>query len=222
MYKKIIKNVAFIFIAGSLSVSAYAVDAGLYMGLMAGAATNSAKKRQVQAQCTAQNQAAGLCTPGTAITATPSSNQAGVRAFLGYQINPYAGFESGVSGYSAISYKTTVPPVSSLRAVVGAFDIVGKGSFPLGSFDVYAKGGGALAYLVTSAGLNGSSKRRYNYKVAPTYSFGASYAFTPNWVADVSWNRLMIGGTFGNISMYALGISYHFVDRFCGQFLCDD
>jgi len=32
----------------------------------------------------------------------------------------------------------------------------------------------------------------------------------------------MAGGQVGNLTMYALGISYHFVDKYCGQFLCDD
>ena len=40
-------------------------------------------------------------------------------------------------------------------------------------------------------------------------------------VVDVSFNRVMAGGIAKNVDFYALGLSYHFVDVYCGQFLCN-
>jgi hypothetical protein len=67
-----------------------------------------------------------------------------------------------------------------------------------------------------------SGSNTYASKIVPTFTIGAGYDFTQNWVMDFSAMTLLVGGNIKSVTMYALGLSYHFVDRYCGQFLCDD
>lgn len=69
----------------------------------------------------------------------------------------------------------------------------------------------------TNAGSN-----TYTTKAVPAVAIGADYGFNQNLVMDVSWMTYMVGGSVGNMSLISLGLSYHFVDKYCGQFLCDD
>ncbi len=62
----------------------------------------------------------------------------------------------------------------------------------------------------------------YKFKFAPVYSVGASYDIDQSWVIDASLNGISVGNSIGNLVFYAIGISYHFTDKYCGQFLCDD
>lgn len=62
----------------------------------------------------------------------------------------------------------------------------------------------------------------YITKFNPIFSIGASYDITQSWVVDFSYTKLMTSGPANSIEFMALGIAYHFVDVYCGQFLCDD
>lgn len=102
---------------------------------------------------------------------------------------------------------------------------------PIGWFDVYAKGGAAYVYIKNSGAFSqpdyttipySSGSSTTKTKFAPTYGLGVDYLLSQNWLADLSWTRLQVGNTVSSIDLYALGISYHFVDKYCGQFLCDD
>lgn len=222
MRRRIIKCLAYM-TASSLAVNTYAVAPGLYLGLALGPATNSGGTVQAQVQAPP-----GI--PSTTTTpASPKSNQFGSRLFLGYQLNNYAAFEGGLNYFTGIKYDTKgVPTCSSPQARVRSFDATVKGIMPFGSsFDAYGKAGAALIYYTTSGSLNPDftnecGKSTYVTQVRPTVSVGASYAFTQSWVVDASWNRTMVGGVINNVDFFALGLSYHFVNRYCGQFLCDD
>lgn len=61
----------------------------------------------------------------------------------------------------------------------------------------------------------------YSTKYDPIFTVGISYDFTQSGVLDLSYTRLITGGAPKNMDFIALGISYHFVDIYCGQFLCD-
>jgi opacity protein-like surface antigen len=197
--------------------SSYAVAPGFYVGLMEGPATNSAGTQQAQVSAT------------TTTPATAKSNQWGSRIYMGYKINQYAGVEGGLNYFSTIRYDTKeVNTCSSVTARVRDFDVVGKADYPLGSVDLFGKAGVAITYLTTSGALNPGSdpnnsscgKSQYTTKYNPTFSVGASYDLSQNWVADLSWNRTSVGSAVGNVDFFALGISYHFVNIYCGQFLC--
>jgi hypothetical protein len=200
----------------------FAVAPGFYMGLMGGLASNTSSPRSVLAEDLT-----------TTLTANPRSNQYGARLFLGYKMNRYAGVEAGLfTFFTPVNY--TVPdntqPCSGLNTRTGAVDVVGKGTLPFSfadySFDIFGKAGAALTYVTTSKGLNsspsrGCGKKNYEGRIRPALTIGASYDLSQSWVADLSWTRLMTGGIAKNMDLYALGISYHFVDQYCGQFLCN-
>src|SRR3990167_3561003 len=193
--------------------SAYAVAPGFYMGLAAGPATNNGGTQQIQANNT-----------GTTTPANPRSNQVGTQLFMGYDFNQYVGAEGGLDYFSTIRYKTAAGATtcSTASAQVRGFDVLGKGMLPIKMVNLYGKAGAAIMYFSKSADFNPTCAKTSNKIIyPPMFSVGASYDLSQNWVADVSWSRIMVGNIVSSIDFYALGISYHFVDKFCGQFLCD-
>jgi opacity protein-like surface antigen len=214
--QQILKQIAGAILGACMSLNdCYAVAPGFYMGVMTGPATNTAGTQYIQVG------------ENSVTRANPKSTQWGSRLFMGYKINQYAGTEGGLSLYSKVDYATNnVDPCSTAKARVRTFDVVGKGSFPIASaFDIFGKAGVALTYLTTTGSLNpdlskSCGKSQYVEKFRPTVSVGASYDLSQNWVVDFSLNRIMVGGAVSNVDLYALGISYHFVDVYCGQFLC--
>jgi opacity protein-like surface antigen len=195
----------------------YAMDEGLYMGLMFGPSTNSADTVQAQVEDE----------PFTT-TATPKKNQFGTRVYLGYQTNKFFAVEGGLTYFSQIGYSTNgVDTCSGSHAQVSTFDILGKGILPLGKLGIYGKAGVIVSYTQSTGDLNPDltstcGKSDHSVNARPGFGAGISYDLSQNWVADVSWNRFMVGGVVNSIDYYALGFSYHFVDKYCGQFLCDD
>lgn len=176
------------------------------------------------------NEFIGTVTP---ITVSPmkKTGMAG-RLFLGYQISKYAAIETGYTRFSSIDFEPQTsffvnPSVSS-----SVLDIAGKAIFPIqDQFEVYAKAGAAYTMIkasyfkptVTVSGgavtVKGSSER--DNKMRPEFGIGATYYFNPNWSVDVSATRVMAKSYIKNIDLFSVGIAYHFVDHYCGQFLCD-
>jgi len=201
---------------GAVTCNVYAVAPGFYMGIMGGPATNDANSINAK---TANP-------PPVMTVANPSSSQFGSRAFMGYKVNQYAGVEFGLTYFSTISYSTAQPTCSGTSARVRDFDFVGRFSYPFGGFEPYAKAGAAAVYTMTSGGLNSSPNdcgdTQYNNNIKPTASIGLGYDLSQNWVTDISANKVWAPGSISSMTYFALGISYHFVDKYCGQFLCDD
>jgi opacity protein-like surface antigen len=199
--------------AGAVS-EAIAVGPGFYIGGMTGPASNTAGTQYVQVS------------QGVLAPATPKSSQWGSRFFMGYKINQYAGAEGGLSLYSKIKYNTKpFTACSDPTSRVRDFDVVGRGSIPFGNAEVFGKAGVALVYLTTSSSLNSDlsqacGQSEHITKFRPTVSVGASYDLSQNWVIEGTWTRTAVGGPVSNLDNYALGISYHFVNVYCGQFLC--
>lgn len=196
----------------------YAVAPGFYMGLMTGPASNTGTEQEAQ-----------VAPPGTGTTpAFPKSKQWGTRFFSGNKVTEYFGWELGASFYSTTHYNTQdVDTCSGMASRVRTVEFLGKGSFPFKSVDVFGKAGVAVAYTTTPGALYGPDPgqtcgdTRNDIKFRPEFAIGASYDMSQSWVIDASWTRTMIGGFISNVDLYAIGISYHFVDRYCGQFLCD-
>ena len=107
----------------------------------------------------------------------------------------------------------------------------------------YGKAGVAATYLTTPGGLNitpysvrpaptksnpaavkitNVGSNSYKTQLNPAFALGISYDLDQSWQMDLSWTRTLVGGAVGNMNFYALGFSYHFVDVYCGQFLCSD
>ena len=217
MQKRIIKHLASIAITMT-SINAYAVLPGLYLGVMGGPAINSGGSQNVQTDSI----------PPSIGSVSPKSTQFGTRLYLGYKINQYAGIESGFTYYSQAKYKMPddTSACGSAKASVKSLDVVGRGSLPLSSFEVFGKAGVAVVYETTSGPLNpnlqqtcGKSNNAVGYR--PTVSAGVAYNLSQAAVVDLTWTRTQVGGVLNSYDFYAIGISYHFVDIYCGQFLCD-
>ena len=224
MQSRIMRTWVAAVLAGSFMFSAHAVGNGFYLGFMFGPATNNANSQQAMVDPTT--------IPPTTVLAKPHQSQWGTRIYAGDKFNKYAGLEMGLTFFSEIHYDTGgVATSTGTSTRIGDVDISTKVEMPLGWFDVYAKGGVAYVYVNNSGAFsppdynatppdNGASTN--NSKFAPTYGLGIDYLLSQSWLADASWTRLQVGNTVNSIDLFALGISYHFVDRYCGQFLCDD
>jgi opacity protein-like surface antigen len=239
MFKKIIPVVLITLLSG-LITDAIAVNPGFYMGLMTGPASNSGKT--TNAVLAPGNQQPLAFTP-----VSPKSQLWGTAVYMGYKNNQYIGSELGVNFYTNVKFesKTNQPTAAGTSAHARNVYIVLKGTVPFGSaFDAFLKVGPAFQYISTGAGLNAPNTQcrkqpgpqppqagppcipvtrfqtKYKSKVSPIISIGASWAMSQNWVADVSLTTLPVSGVIKNITWFAVGISYHFVDTFCGQFIC--
>jgi opacity protein-like surface antigen len=203
---------ALVTLLSGLTLNAYAVAPGFYIGGALGPATNDAKQQTVLT-------ASGI--PQTTI-AKPYSMQWASHFYLGNKINEYVAGEFGFTFFSSIGYSSKYPPAGGLSSRVRDIDLVAKLSMPVRTFEVYAKAGPAFTYLSTSGGLNTQGKTKYLHKVTGMIAVGADYGLNQNWVIDLAYTTLFTGGLVGRASYLGLGLSYHFVNKYCGQFLCDD
>ncbi|SRR5579883_419922 len=213
MNNKIIK---LLMAAVSLAVSSsvLATSEGVYVGGQFGQSTLNNSSKQVQT---------GLADPATQLT-QPSNSGFGGRIYIGYQFNQYGGFETGYTYFSPSTYN----PATSILAGKGtinaaAVDLLGKAQYPISKVDIFVKGGIAAIGQKQSGRLypiTGNTQGRF-LVVRPKVAVGVSYDVTPNWVADVEASQILKFGTsVPAATLYALGISYHWVDLYCGQFLC--
>lgn len=218
MSKRIFSLLSLSLLTLAVSEGAYATGPGLYLGLMMGPARNNALVRQAQLE--------GV--PAT-VPVYPKNSQFGARLLMGYQFGRYAAVEGGFNYLSNLRYDTKGFVTCSDPSIrLRSFDLSGKGIFPIGeSFNVFGRLGVGMTYLSTTGSLNpnlagtcGASTRDRAFK--PIFGVGAGYDITSNWVADLSLTRFAFGGAVRNITMVGVGISYHFTDRYCGQFLCTD
>lgn len=196
--------------------NAYAVAPGFFMGIGAGPATNDANTRNVAA-------ASPPAAPGTLTLAKPKSSQFASNLFLGYKINEYAGFESGFTFFSKIKYSSKLPMANNTSSRIRTVNLLGRGTFPIGNyFDIFGRAGVGVTYLTYSGGLSSTGRNQYKTKYSPVFGVGASYTLNQSWVVDAAINRILIGSVVNNVTDFMISLSYHFVDRYCGQFLCDD
>lgn len=219
MIKRIYRRIASVCILSALFSQAFAVAPGFYMGVMGGPANNAASDQQAQVL-------GPVTTPPTTVTVTPKSQQFGSRLFMGYLVNPYAGFEWGVTYFSGIRYVSNGPPAcGSTNARLRDMEFMGKAVLPVRQVSVFGKAGVAIAYQATGGALNPTTEdvcgdSTYLNKFVPAFGLGVGYDLTQNWVAELGLHSVQAGGKIGSMTIYALALSYHFVDTYCGQFLC--
>lgn len=216
MQRGIVKRLASCIAMTSVVVNAYAVGVGPYWGFSTGPATNGSNIVQAQTM-------GGGTTP-----AYPRSNQWGFGMEFGNKINRIASIEGGFHYFTGIKYDTkNVNTCSTTQGRVRDLYIGGKAEGNFYSFTVFGKGALGVVYDSTSGALNPDptmecGKSAYVTKFRPVLAIGASYDLNQSWVVDLTWTRILVGGQISSVDFYGLGLSYHFVDRYCGQFLCDD
>jgi OmpA-OmpF porin, OOP family len=184
---------------------------------------------------------AGLLNVGNG-SQTSSLTDSGIsgRAYLGYQINQYIGAELGFTQFHNISssvngtvttFGPLTPPGSSTvngssSITTNAVDLVAKATLPLpNNFNLYGKAGAAYVNQYTSySGTTTISGTTYGaangtiteHALRPTFGLGVSYNITPNWVADVSWNRIQQVGSstsqndIPSSDLFGAGLTYFF------------
>lgn len=237
LLQKILKKLV-VMVACGVAVNAHAMANGFYMGISMGPATNNAPSLQaVKAPAPQNNSPLGVPTnPLVTTVANPRSPMFASRIYIGNQFNTYAGVEFGGTFYSSIRYDTRgVKTVGSTSQRVRDIDLALKGIFPISAFSLYGKLGVAAIYLTSGGAFNPEFKpattintskfnasTTYKHKFAPTVSIGASYDINQSWQVDASYNSLQVGNNVGTLTFFGVGFSYHFTDKYCGQFLCDD
>jgi opacity protein-like surface antigen len=156
----------------------------------------------------------------------PTNTGLAERLFFGANINKYFALEFGVANYEPSSYEPDVAKDSDTHEPhiwEYSADILGKVMLPLDRFTLFLKGGGAFVYKSTSSavltdGFESSSGDETFFSLA--YGAGVSWDITPNWVIDATFQRIQQTDDLQAIDFYGVGLSYHFVEEYCGQFLC--
>lgn len=204
------------------------VGPGLYLGIAAGYAQNGGKDQQ----------AYRLSPPAPFLSTTlvtPDKRQFGSRIYIGYKMNQIASIELGGTFFSTINYNTHgVQTCTGATARIRDVDVLGKLEFGFYQFNLFGKAGVGVIYLTPSGvfqqpynppGTNPNMLKtcganQYYSKAVPVFAVGASYSLTQNWVVDITATQIQTGGIIKSMTLLSGGLSYHFVDVYCGQFLC--
>lgn len=227
--------------ACAFSTATFATGEGFYLGGQLGLTTiNNQPKTLQTGNCISTSGGGVICGPtSTTPSISPSNSGYGGRLYVGYNLNKYFAMEMGFAHYGASTYKVGMPnppiiggnPISNPTVRTNAFDIVGKGTMQIWVVGAFLKLGIAMARQSSS----GSLLTTYQptppppqilvaagtvNTVRPTGAVGINWDITPNWVADLTYSRIFGGSGFQSADMISLGVSYHFVDIYCGQFLC--
>lgn len=216
-----IKPIAAAALIFALSTISYAAGPGFYFGLGVGPTSVQAPSHTFTTPVA----------PGY-LKVNPSTSGIGERLFMGYDINSYAAFEGGFVHYGTATYK--LPNGSQISCSdpsirQNGFDFEGKAKAPFftSGFNVFAKAGMAIMYAGSSGTLEpdrtsnpcgGATESKA--AVRPLYGVGASVDLSPSWVLDFSYSHINGGGNIQSADFEAVSISYHWVDTYCGQFLC--
>tara|TARA_R110000868_G_scaffold213004_1_gene462900 strand:+ start:2553 stop:3194 length:642 start_codon:yes stop_codon:yes gene_type:complete len=205
-------QIALLVLTTSLSLSSAAAEPGFLVGLMLGPGRTAKPKDD------------------TTTTSTNSRSQIGARLYIGYQFNNYTGIESGLTYFSTVNKQDSEgdEPKPSGNKSRGSFDITAKGMVPMTPyFDLFGKLGMAATNSSKTGAINSNIDGTCNQTIGnvtfcPTASIGLSYNINQSVVADLSANRIIFSGSSSvkYQDFYAIGISYHIVDVYCGQFLC--
>lgn len=222
MIKKITSALATAILFSAVSVS-YAAGPGLYFGTNIGYSNLNNNKRAVPvAGSSTITNPNGTTSPSPAgAIVSPNNTGLGGRVFVGGNITKYFGLEMGLARYASSTYKAPTGDSGSIHT--SAFDFEGIGLFPFATsgFSVFGKFGFAYLRAVQSRKLTTQGDSANNSGLHPLIGFGVGYDLTQSWMLDLSATRVISrSNALPSPNFVALGISYHFTDKYCGQFLC--
>jgi opacity protein-like surface antigen len=222
-----IKRAVMLMVSLSITPMVYATGDGFYMGAQLGSANLNNVAASVLSGLNPPPPPANCHVSNSHVICddiTPTNTGIAARVFMGANVKTYFGFEFGASYYTPSEYEIdNYPNANQPHIWEYSADILGKIMYPLGPFSIFAKGGIGIVYKSVSSAIDASSdefSNGYDVFVTPAYGFGVSYDITPRWVLDLSFMRIQGTDELENIDFTGLGISYHFVDEYCGQFLC--
>ena len=207
----------------SLVTTSYAIGVGMYMGLNMGYSNLNNKSRAVPAAGSSViKHPDGSTSPSPAgITVKPNNTGLAGRIFFGGSITPYFGVEFGLAHYAGSNYSTPTGDTGSIHT--SEFDLEGIGMYPFGTsgFTVFGKLGFGYLRAVQSRKLTARGDAANNSGMHPLIGFGVGYDLTQSWVLDLSMTRIISrSNALPSPNFMSLGISYHWTDHYCGQFLC--
>jgi opacity protein-like surface antigen len=151
----------------------------------------------------------------TAGATSSDTKDIGVKLYGGVMLNDHLGLEAALFDLGEASGTAAVPGAGQARVTGKArgASFVGVAAYPFGEATVFAKAGVAYVRARSEAGVAGFSASQSESSVQPIYGFGASYAFTPQWVGRVEWERVRV--RFGpdstdNADLVSVGLAYRF------------
>lgn len=216
MIKKITLCTFMILLAETALAQQTTTGEGFYLGAQAGYTNQHQSSKEVQT---------GLIAPST-VDVSPSNTGMGGRAYAGYQFSQYGAMEMGYTYYANAVYK---PPVSGLCSTPtikeSAIDLLAKGILPFCNLQLIGKAGINLMRTSYSGslqpiGADECGTTTFKNTVHAVAGVGVGYSLSPNWNVDLTFTRSFKSSGIPDADLAALGISYHFVDKYCGQFLC--
>ncbi|OCA54181.1 porin OmpA [Photorhabdus namnaonensis] len=143
-------------------------------------------------------------------------NQLGAGAFLGYQANPYLGFEIGYDWLGRMSYKGSV---NNGAFKAHGFQLATKLSYPImDDLDIYTRLGGMVWRADSKAnyGATNTHLKNHDTGVSPLAAIGVEYAITKDWATrlDYQWvNNIGDASSVGarpDNGLLSVGVSYRF------------
>ena len=182
------------------------LNQGFYVGVQAGYANMNYKKSWL--------------TDNSNIASVGSVDKSGFsgRFFGGYNFTPYVAVEVGYLMLPKVKFNNillsgqTVRVDESFRQSI--FDAVVKGTLPLSDgYDLYAKAGYASVHrddLEASSGGVTVQSNTDNVTNVPVVGAGASYHFTQNVIADISYMRYFNSGDLEATDFGGAGVIYQF------------
>lgn len=207
----------FAMIAIALCHSAYAAIPGLYMGAGAGTSKLAFPDHTIFSPQGVDN----------------NKNLSGLsgRAYAGYNLNPYLGFEAGITRYAQATFNGNQGNMqSSLDYSMSAIDLVAKTYLPVGErrLNLYALGGlaavdeslswenGGVPFLNEVFPIGSGSKS--HRKIKPIYGVGVGYDIPKSqFSVSVELTRLQGAGNMADnphssppADMVGLSLTYHF------------
>lgn len=136
----------------------------------------------------------------------------GGRFFAGYEANPYFSYEGGLIAYPQSTGSTTSNNNNGCNASnqrILYLDVLLKALLPVSSSGgIYSKAG--VATNINLPFLNSCKESNNMGNFYPEIDLGAYFDLSEGFVTDISWNRLITGGSTKNIDLYAIGFTYHF------------
>ncbi len=230
---RFIKYIFSFFLIALFSITAKATGTGPYFGFQVGQTNLNNNNYYVNTGFPAHPPA--LCDmshPETCVTTPakvkPTNTGIGERLYFGIQMNRYAGFEIGATNYAPSVYDPKIPESFEPAIRAYALDISAKGMYSLYNFTIFGKIGGAGTRQTATGALTNVSLHGVKLNQVPKSSngghviaaVGASFDINANWAFDLTASRIFKGSNFKEATFYGLGVSYHWVDLYCGQFLC--
>ncbi|MHB1946907.1 MAG: outer membrane protein [Gammaproteobacteria bacterium] len=197
---RIIKLLSVLILAFGFAGMSFAVAPGPYLGLQFGMSQTQIKK-----------------SPDS--SSSVNNNAPGGGLVIGSEMSKYFAAEFFITHFANATNNYPVINCGSRVIHTNATGFAGRGILALGNsgLDGFIKAGAAV---VRSSGGGVCPSSQTSTSIRPVIGLGVSYAFTQNLVGDFSYTKLILNTTVNSSALVAIGISYHFVDTYCGQFLC--